>query len=130
MSARLSPRARTFLREHGAHDPRTSFRLADLLVMFPDLRRDPHLVGVMDPELLALLPAVVELQRTHGGLTVPVVDGPLAGELRLGVHGSDPVWRTSDGHLVCRVVGHSTPSARCCSTRTAGSVPRGATSST
>lgn len=111
MSTGLSERATQFVREHGTRDVRAGFGMADRGHMFPALRRDPHLVAAMDPAFAALLPTVVEFERTYGGLTVPVVGGPLEGEIRLGVHGLDPVWRASDGRLVYRGVSH--PTAQC-----------------
>lgn len=111
MSTGLSERARQFIQEHGTGAARASFGMADLGLMFPTLRRDPHLVAAMDPAFVALLPTVVEFERTYGGLTVPVVGGSLEGEIRLGLHGVDPVWRASDGRLVYRGARH--PTAQC-----------------
>lgn len=108
MSTGLSERASQFIHEHGTGVGRAGFGMADLGLMFPTLRRDPHLVAAMDPALVALLPTVVDFERTYGDLTIPVVGGPLEGEIRLGVHGLDPVWRASDGRLVYRGARHPT----------------------
>lgn len=108
MSTGLSERASQFIHEHGTGVGRAGFGMADLGLMFPTLRRDPHLVAAMDPGLVALLPTVVDFERTYGDLTIPVVGGPLEGEIRLGVHGLDPVWRASDGRLVYRGARHPT----------------------
>lgn len=96
---RLSGRAQTF---YGAHATR---------VPVPDVVISKEWTEGEDGRWASFTADVQRFNRDFAGLRIPVLGGPLAGEVTLGTRRASPVWRLSDGMPVFRAADHD--SAQC-----------------
>lgn len=104
----LSERAAEYVRRHGVVEARRPGRERDVEAILRLARSEHETQAPPEPDLVVVLAAIREFERSYGGLTLPVVGGQLAGRLTLGLCGPQPVWRTSEGRLVYRGADHDT----------------------
>jgi hypothetical protein len=92
----LSERARRFFAAHRATYAPPPFRIdaSSSLSKSPDLH---EFAAYLEP-----------INSMYSGLKFPVLGGQLAGEVRLGLHGSNNVWRAGSDVLLARMAAHDT----------------------
>ncbi|MEV4705762.1 hypothetical protein [Actinoplanes sp. NPDC049316] len=85
----------------------------------PPFRIDTSSSLSKSPDLREFAAHLEPINSIYSGLKFPVLGGQLAGEVRLGLHGSNNVWRARPDILVARMAAHDT--AQCAMVLAVGS---------